>query len=432
MLGDAAHTEMVECLQRIAAEIGKPSAILVISAHWEHSRPAITGGSTPALIYDYYGFPEESYQITYPCAGEPLLARKIHEQLQQAGIDADFDERRGFDHGLFIPLKIMYPDADVPCVQLSLIDNLDAARHLELGKALRGLDYENLLVIGSGFSFHNMKAFFAPATAESTSLNERFEAWLADTCASTELSEADRYERLRDWEEAPGARFCHPREEHLLPLQVCYGLAGRPCSDVFQLTILNVASSMYLWRPAGLSYRSNFLNSTSNEVCYVDNPCFAVFSLPLIIWGYTHFVLRGASHAQFDAPRPAMTGMRPAPSDEHHEIVAMFQSNNANAPKLDRKGMLHYLREQMDAMGDNVDFEGDIRPVQANGVPAEWVLAPGADPDCRLLYVHGGAFTMGSPKSHRPITTEYSRRLGVAVLAIDYRLMPENSRVSQA
>ena len=248
LLGDSAHTEMVACLKQISAQIRKPSAILVLSAHWEEGRPTITGGASPSLIYDYYGFPEESYSITYPCAGEPELAAKIQAQLQKAGLPADIDQSRGFDHGLFIPLKIMYPEADIPCVQLSLVDTMDAEAHLALGEALRGLEYDNLLVIGSGFSFHNMKAFFAQATEASRADNEGFEAWLAETCSSAQLSEAQRRDRLVHWETAPGARFCHPREEHLLPLQVCYGLAGGPCTDVYRLTILNVASSMYLWK----------------------------------------------------------------------------------------------------------------------------------------------------------------------------------------
>ena len=248
LLDDPMHTEMVDCLQKLASVLRKPSAILVVSAHWEEKLPTITAGANPSLIYDYYGFPEESYSITYPCKGEALLANKIQEQLERTGIVSNLDEKRGFDHGMFIPLKIMYPDADIPCVQLSLMDNLDPIQHVSIGQALQDLDYEDLLVIGSGFSFHNMKAFFALESAESKAMNESFESWLIDTCSNPNISEEERKNRFYEWERAPGARFCHPREEHLLPLHVCYGIANGACTESFQLKILNKKSSMYLWQ----------------------------------------------------------------------------------------------------------------------------------------------------------------------------------------
>ena len=247
LLGDEGHKEMVKCLQTIAADLGKPSAIIVVSAHWEEKIPTITSGTDPSLIYDYYGFPEESYSISYPCLGEPLLAEQIYQQLEDAGIPAKLDEQRGFDHGLFVPLKIMFPDANIPCVQLSLVNNLSPTDHLNIGRALQDLDYENLLVIGSGFSFHNLKAFFTPETSESKAMNVSFEDWLLATCANPSISEVERAKRLIQWEKAPGARFCHPREEHLLPLHVCYGLANTSCTMSFEIQILNKKSSMFLW-----------------------------------------------------------------------------------------------------------------------------------------------------------------------------------------
>lgn len=248
LLGDPDHSELVTALTELSARLRRPSAILVISAHWEESLPTITAGARPPLIYDYYGFPPESYAITYPCPGDPALAERIRQALEQSGIPARLDPQRGFDHGLFVPLKIMYPEADIPCVQLSLVDSLDAATHIAIGQALRGLEQENLLVIGSGFSFHNMRAFFAPATPEIDAANRAFEDWLEDTCASTALDENERTRRLVQWEQAPHARFCHPREEHLLPLQVCYGLAGRPCESHLAATILRKRAGMFYWR----------------------------------------------------------------------------------------------------------------------------------------------------------------------------------------
>lgn len=134
----------------------------------------ITSGAHPQLIYKYYGFPQETYALKYHCSGEPLLASQIHHLLANAGIASKLDEQRGFDHGLFVTLTIMYPNADIPYVQLSLLNNLDHAEHIKIGQALQKLDYDKLLVIGSGFFFHNMKAFFDPETSESTARNQSF------------------------------------------------------------------------------------------------------------------------------------------------------------------------------------------------------------------------------------------------------------------
>ncbi|WP_417618638.1 DODA-type extradiol aromatic ring-opening family dioxygenase [Oceanisphaera sp.] len=253
LLGDPGHSEMVERLTEIAGTLRKPSAILVISAHWEESVPTITSGATPPLIYDYYGFPPESYDIQYPCPGEPVLAGQIHDALEQSGIAARLDDQRGFDHGLFVPLKLMYPQADIPCVQLSLVDSLDATTHLAIGRALQALDDDNLLVIGSGFSFHNMRAFFAANTPEIQAGNEAFEDWLQETCTDAAMEEPERAERLAHWDRAPYARFCHPREEHLLPLHVCYGLAEKPCDSHMSATILGKKSGIFYWGTQSLA-----------------------------------------------------------------------------------------------------------------------------------------------------------------------------------
>lgn len=247
LLGDPGHAELVACLQAIAGRIARPSAIIVVSAHWESDTAAVTTAERPGLIYDYSGFAPAAYRIQYPCAGHPALARRLLNQLDAAGIAARADAARGFDHGLFVPLKLMYPQADIPCIQLSLIGSLDPLAHIELGRALQGLADPSLLLIGSGFSFHNMRAFFAPDSAESRSANQAFETWLHESCCDPLLSEAQRLERLIHWSAAPGARYCHPREEHLLPLQVCYGYAGRACDQAYRLNILNKTASLYLW-----------------------------------------------------------------------------------------------------------------------------------------------------------------------------------------
>lgn len=247
LLGDDAHRELVMNLNTIANSIPRPSAILVVSAHWEQTRTAITRHAKPELIYDYSGFPQASYEIRYPAPGNPHLADKIIKTLQSSNIDAVADNQRGFDHGLFVPLKIMYPDAGIPCLQLSLIKGLNPLEHIQLGKALSGLHEQNLLIIGSGFSFHNMRAFFTPGDDETRAKNEAFDHWLTETCCSTDLDEQHREHRLINWDQAPYARYCHPREEHLLPLHVCYGVARAPARQAFTFHVLWVTASAYIW-----------------------------------------------------------------------------------------------------------------------------------------------------------------------------------------
>ena len=247
LLGDAAHKELVDTLKHVAAILPKPSAILVISAHWEEGKPTITGGANPSLIYDYYGFPEEAYEITYPAPGEPPLAHRIFNLLKNDGIEAVLDEQRGFDHGVFVPLKIMYPEANIPCVQLSLVNGLSPIEHIRIGKALAGLADDTILILGSGFSFHNLRAFLSPSTSQVLAMNESFEQWLIETCSSHAFSENERERRLVNWTSAPAARFCHPREEHLLPLHICYGLAQSPAKQVFRSRVLGIKASAYLW-----------------------------------------------------------------------------------------------------------------------------------------------------------------------------------------
>ncbi|MBC3766090.1 DODA-type extradiol aromatic ring-opening family dioxygenase [Neptunicella marina] len=247
LLGDEGHQEMVHCLEQIAAKIDKARAIVVVSAHWEETSANVTASAMPDLYYDYYGFPAESYNIDYACKGHPELAAKIQSALQSAGIQSQLDLERGLDHGVFVPLKIMYPQADIPCIQLSLFNSLDPTAHIALGKALRDVLTDDVLLIGSGFSFHNMRAFFQPDTAQTKALNHDFEQWLLDTCANKAMSETEREQTLIDWQSAPGARFCHPREEHLLPLHVCYGFTQSACRESVELNIFNKKASMYLW-----------------------------------------------------------------------------------------------------------------------------------------------------------------------------------------
>ena len=247
VLGDPGHAEMISTLKKLAEELPRPKAILVISAHWEANHPTVTSASKPGMMYDYEGFPDEAYQLQYPSPGEPELANKVVSALMDAGITAESSPERPYDHGLYIPLMLMYPEADIPAIQLSLVKGLDPDEHLRIGEALQGLDYDDLLIIGSGFSFHNMRAFFIPESPDMHAANAAFQNWLEETCMSKELPEEERRKRLQHWAEAPSARYCHPREEHLLPLHVCYGIAGRAADEYIATTILGKASGMYAW-----------------------------------------------------------------------------------------------------------------------------------------------------------------------------------------
>ncbi|MRV74121.1 dioxygenase [Duganella sp. FT92W] len=213
-------------LEAIPAELGrKPRAVLVVTAHWEAPQLRISSGAAPGMIYDYGGFPDYTYRIRYGAPGAPDVAARVQALLRDAGIVAHLDPERGYDHGTFSAMAPIYPDADVPIVQLSLKAGLDPAEHLAIGRALAALRNEDVLIVGSGLSYHNLRQF-GGAGAQASHL---FDAWLRDTMA---LPPAERSARLLAWEQAPAARQAHPREEHLLPLMVAVGAAEQDAAAV--------------------------------------------------------------------------------------------------------------------------------------------------------------------------------------------------------
>jgi aromatic ring-opening dioxygenase catalytic subunit (LigB family) len=217
-----------------------PKALVVISAHWEAPVPTVMSSPRPPMLYDYSGFPPESYRITWPAPGDPALAARVRSLLSAAGFSTDEDVERGYDHGTFVPLKLTYPEADIPVVQLSLIRGLDPAEHLRMGRALAPLRDERVLIIGSGMTFHNMRGFGDP---QSLDRSEKFDTWLQHSVGAPA---AERAERLTHWTHAPFARFVHPREEHLLPLMVITGAAGDdPGVTTFAGRMLGVKISGY-------------------------------------------------------------------------------------------------------------------------------------------------------------------------------------------
>lgn len=248
LFDDPEHQELVEALAYYSDKLPKPDAILVLSAHWESDTLKVTAKADPQLYFDYYNFPEEAYQIKYPCPGAPELASKVQQTLQAQGIATELELERGLDHGVFVPVKLMYPEADIPVIQLSMNSSLDAEQHLAIGEALRALDVENLLIIGSGFTFHNMRVFYAPSSTEIDMANSAFEDWLQQTCGDPEVNSAQMRQQLIDWEQAPYARFCQPREDHLIPLHMCAGIAGRGADDYKRIVVFRKQCSLFHWK----------------------------------------------------------------------------------------------------------------------------------------------------------------------------------------
>lgn len=234
-------TRMGEYLRGLAATLpARPRAILVVSGHWEERAFAFTGtAGHPSLIFDYYGFPPETYRLTWPAPGAPWLADRGTELLRTAGLPTAIDADRGFDHGVFVPLKVAFPDAEVPVVQMSLHASLDPSLHLAAGKALAPLREEGVLVLGSGMSFHNLRAMGDPRVTEPS---QEFDRWLGEAAAAPQ---EERAARLAAWSEAPFARLCHPRGEHLLPLMVAAGASQEPGMRDYNEVVLGGAVSAF-------------------------------------------------------------------------------------------------------------------------------------------------------------------------------------------
>jgi aromatic ring-opening dioxygenase catalytic subunit (LigB family) len=210
-------------LEGLAATLPEPpKALLVISGHWEEPAFTASAAAAPKLIFDYSGFPEHTYRLTWPAPGNPELAARVANLLKQANLHSAVSPSRGFDHGVFVPLKVAFPHAEIPVVTLSLATSLDPALHLAAGRALAPLRDEGVLIVGSGMSFHNLRAYLRPETPERA---RAFDSWLT---SAVESPASQRDTLLSNWRAAPFAAFAHPREEHLIPLLVAAGAGGDP------------------------------------------------------------------------------------------------------------------------------------------------------------------------------------------------------------
>ena len=197
-----------------------PKALLVVSGHWEEAAFTASTAPKPELIYDYSGFPPHTYQLSWPAPGDFLLAARIADLLRDAGLNSATDPNRGYDHGVFVPLKVAFPEAQIPAVTLSLEHSLDPALHIAAGRALAPLRDEGVLIVASGMSFHNLRGYFQPQTADRA---RAFDAWLT---RAIESPATERNALLERWRSAPFAAYSHPREEHLIPLMVAAGAGG--------------------------------------------------------------------------------------------------------------------------------------------------------------------------------------------------------------
>ena len=204
----------------IASLPERPKAMLMISGHWEEQEVTVHAGNGQPLLYDYYGFPEHTYRLRWDAPGAPDIARRVEGLLQDAGFPVREETGRGWDHGIFIPMMVAVPGADIPLVQLSLRKDLDPAAHIAIGRALAPLRDHGVLIVGSGMSFHNLRA----RGPQVTPVADEWDAAL--TAAVTDPDPAARADRVARWEELPHARFAHPDAEHLLPLMVALGAGG--------------------------------------------------------------------------------------------------------------------------------------------------------------------------------------------------------------
>lgn len=256
LLGDPDHAEIVSSLRNTVPNLlhlntpSAPRAILVVTAHWSEPYPTISSGSSPKLYFDYSGFPPETYKLKYNAPGSPSVAQEVAAALSAAGLHPQLDDERGWDHGVFVPLLLIAPEAQIPIVQLSVLDSEDAATHLAYGRALRGLRDSGVAIVASGFaSFHNLRLLFGGRTGDEA-FKERNRAWSERVGAAVgEKDEARRAEALAAWREFPGAYEMHPRgaAEHFLPLLVAAGAGGEGEARSYKDVSMGLDMWSYYW-----------------------------------------------------------------------------------------------------------------------------------------------------------------------------------------
>lgn len=239
ILGDKTHESIAYSLKNRVPKLLKlgtpeqPRAIVLVTAHWSTTIPTISSAAKHSLMYDYYGFPKEAYSLKYPAPGSPEIAKEIQAALKEEGLKSELDDERGWDHGVFIPLLLVAPKADIPIIQMSVLDSEDPETHLRMGAALSRLRASNIAIVGSGFaSFHNlgvMRQLMMSGASQRAQFQPVSAAWnRALTDATMQAGKADRWTALKGWRDMPNANTMHPPRggEHFMPLLVCAGAAG--------------------------------------------------------------------------------------------------------------------------------------------------------------------------------------------------------------
>ena len=216
------YDQLEQSLKDTRKELGElPRAVLMISGHWEADRFLLSSAARPPMYYDYSGFPEHTYHIRYDAPGDPGLAETVRTMLERGGMPSGLDPVRGYDHGTFSLMQVLYPEAKLPLVQLAMKADFDPAEHIRVGELLAPLRDQGVLIVGSGLSFHDIRGIMSGAGRIPSAT---FDAWLNETLVDSTPEE--RRQRLVDWADAPAARAAHPREDHLIPLMVAVGAAG--------------------------------------------------------------------------------------------------------------------------------------------------------------------------------------------------------------
>lgn len=256
VLGDPSHDQIVHSLRNRVPSIlrlntpDRPCAIVLITAHWSERRPTISSGASHGLLYDYYGFPPESYSLKYPAPGSPEVAHEVAAAMRDEGLNPVLDSERGWDHGVFIPCSIAIPKADIPIVQLSVIDNEDAIEHYKMGRALAKLREHNVSIVGSGFAtLHNLRTMISGAMAL-PEFRKRNDEWSqALTRAVSESDPEAREEMLAEWRTFPHAYEMHPHggAEHFLSLIVAAGAGGEGKAKHYKDDYKGVDMFSYYW-----------------------------------------------------------------------------------------------------------------------------------------------------------------------------------------
>lgn len=254
LLDDPGYSSLARMLASLNPKLAGQKAIIVVTAHWEGPSVGLSSSAQPKMLFDYGGFPDAAYRFRYDVPGAPKLAKTVARELAANSIAATLDDSRGFDHGTFVPMMLIRPEADIPLLQMSLLDSLDPAAHIAVGRALALiLKNEEVTLIGSGFSFHNIPALIGRPGSdprEGQALAVAFHEWLESTICETSTPLSERTRSLESWAQAPGARFCQPREEHLLPLHACFGAAeqaGMSARTIFSEAVKGYHTAGYHW-----------------------------------------------------------------------------------------------------------------------------------------------------------------------------------------